>query len=200
MQRNSPLSPEVFREGGITIILAFLGQCMGVFTGQSHVDELPISDRQALNSFSQTALLRNTQCLFNKDLQRSSNDSPEIFPGKRRKQQQLFWTSTIFPTRNFKRGIYVEMEIFLTHSRMKLLMDQSCTVVHHHHYHRTPTWNCRKKEKLKPFLLPTHTELETTLAWVSYTPSGAKLLLSCYYWAICFTTAPARCQTHFTDQ
>lgn len=63
---------------------------------------------------------------------------------------------------------------------MKLLMDQSCTVVHHHHYHRTPTWNWRRKEKLKPFLVPTHRTRETTPAWVSYTLPRAEPLLSCY--------------------
>lgn len=84
---------------------------------------------------------------------------------------------------------------------MKLLMDQSCTVVHHHHYHRTPTWNWRRKEKLKPFLVPTHRTRETTPAWVSYTlPRANPSCPATLCWAVCLTTAPAGCQKPFTAQ
>lgn len=94
------------------------------------------------------------------------------------------------------------MEIFLTHSRMKLLMDQSCTVVHHHHCHRTPTWNWRRKEKLKTVLLPTHTELQR-LHQLGFPTPFLEQNSSCpatLCWAICLTAAPAHCQKHSTDQ
>lgn len=72
---------------------------MGVFTGHSHVDELPISDT-SFKLISQTALVRNTQCLFNKDVQRGSSDSAEEAKGENN-SSSFGPTLTIFPTRNF---------------------------------------------------------------------------------------------------
>lgn len=78
-------------------------------------------------------------------------------------------------------------------------MDQSCTAVHHHHYHRTPTWNWRRKEKLKPFLVPTHTELER-LHQPGFPTPFLEQNSSCpatLCWTICLTTAPAVPETFY---
>lgn len=156
---------------------------MGVFTGHSHVDEHPISDRQALSSF----LILHFQEIHHVCLTRMCKGTAVIQQRSSQAQEKttaLLDQHLLFSQlETFKRGTYAKMEIFLTHSRMKLLRDQSCTAVHHHHCHRTPTWNWRGKEKLKPFLLPTHAELER-LQQLSFLHgvflSGAEFLLSCY--------------------
>lgn len=96
--RNSPLLPEVFREGGITTILAFLGQCMGVFTGHNHVDELPISERRALNSFLRLHFYEiHKVCLT-----RTCKWAAVIHQAKGKNNNSSFGAIfPIFPTRNF---------------------------------------------------------------------------------------------------
>lgn len=98
----------------------------------------------------ETALLPiNRQCLFNKGMQKKKKNSSvhlrQRFTGDlpRGREQQLRalleWHLLVSKLGAFKGGTYAKMEIFLTHSRMKLPTDQSCTAVRHHRYHRTPT-------------------------------------------------------------